>query len=500
MKTNNTQRGFTILELVITVIIIAVLVMVALPMYKHAVLKSRFSTVMPMAKAVADAQEVYYLGNNQYALGKEDLDIAPVEAENTQVTLSSVEEEDEYIYVAANRTDIPNVRYIMYQKNSPKFAGNIHCEAKADNDDALWLCEKGLQGVEVSGSGSLQGKNYKTFLLAGNQGDSTFLTCPANATCDEEGTVTGCADGYYQEEQTCKQEIACDNTQEFIRTPCDENCGEEIKKGTCNVKTGQWENYTVTQACPEKLDTEEPCEEGSDSKKTRSVVCSNNQWVMQGDWDTSSCKKECDPDQEPKTSQTCDEYKGTSNQWCGTVTQEVECDYKTGEWKVSNVQSNCTTSDYSVGATQDCGSNYCGGNKTLRSASCNASNGTWSYDWNTSSCKTTDSESTFYTSCSSYGYTGSGWVYQTRTCSNGNWSGYSMDTSGCTGCTKWSKPNDRKGELIGYKLYTRDVTCSNGSWVTGDWVFQQSYSNAGEWCDAIGNDAGCEFPQCECVL
>ena len=209
MKTSSTpsctpRSGFTILELAVTVIIIAVIAVVALPMYKHAILKSRFSTVMPMAKAVADAQEIYYLGNNQYALGKEDLDIAPVEAENTQVSLSPAEEDEEYIYVAAHRTDIPNVRYIMYQKNSPKFASNIHCEADASDEDALWLCEKALHGTEVTGS--LQGKQYKTFLLAGELGGSSFKVCPENAVCNDEGNVTGCESGYYQEEQTCKEE------------------------------------------------------------------------------------------------------------------------------------------------------------------------------------------------------------------------------------------------------------------------------------------------------
>ena len=287
------KRGFTLLEVLIAVIIIAVLATVAWPQYKHAVLKSRFSTVMPMAKAVADAQEVYYLGNNQYALGKEDLDIAPVEAENTQVSLSTGDEEDKYIYVAAYRTDIPNVRYIMYQKNSTKFASNIHCEAKADNDDALWLCEKGLQGTEVTGSGSLQGGTYKTFLLAGNQGDSSFLTCPTNATCDEQGTVTGCEEGYYQDEQTtCKQGTMCDKDTEIIRTSCSGNCGEEVKQGTCNFQTGTW-NYTVTQSCPVKPSNyTEPCADGSYGTQRYTYVCNDEgtAWVAQ--LSSSSCPVE----------------------------------------------------------------------------------------------------------------------------------------------------------------------------------------------------------------
>ncbi|MBP5404329.1 MAG: prepilin-type N-terminal cleavage/methylation domain-containing protein, partial [Elusimicrobiaceae bacterium] len=43
------NKGFTLLELLIAVIIIAVLVLVAWPQYKHAVLKSRYSALLPVA-------------------------------------------------------------------------------------------------------------------------------------------------------------------------------------------------------------------------------------------------------------------------------------------------------------------------------------------------------------------------------------------------------------------------------------------------------------------
>ena len=72
------NQGFTLLEVLVVVIIIAVLAAIAVPQYQHAVLKSRFSTVMPMAKSVADAQEVYYLSNGQYATHKSALDVTPV--------------------------------------------------------------------------------------------------------------------------------------------------------------------------------------------------------------------------------------------------------------------------------------------------------------------------------------------------------------------------------------------------------------------------------------
>ncbi len=188
------KYGFTLIELLVVVLIIAVLAMVAMPMYKHAVLKSRFSTVMPVAKAVAEAQEVYYLGNNQYALRADELDIEPVAAEGTSVALAPEAQEDQYNYIAASSTEVPGARYIMYQKHSPKFADTIHCEADETNEDALWLCEKGLNGTEIPGSVNTASGSYKTFLLAGLVGSTDKLPASidkvAQSVCDENAGCT----------------------------------------------------------------------------------------------------------------------------------------------------------------------------------------------------------------------------------------------------------------------------------------------------------------------
>ena len=108
------NKGFTLLELLVVVIIVAVLSAVALPMYKHSVLKSRFSKVMPVAKAVADAQEVYYLGKNLYALDKEELDVTP--PTDTTISLATQEQEEQYNYVAASRCTWCKIHYLSAQQ------------------------------------------------------------------------------------------------------------------------------------------------------------------------------------------------------------------------------------------------------------------------------------------------------------------------------------------------------------------------------------------------
>ena len=71
----NSVKAFTLIELLVVVLIIGILSAIALPQYRVAVAKARFTQAMLLGDAIVRAQKIYYLANNTYAADFDDLDI-----------------------------------------------------------------------------------------------------------------------------------------------------------------------------------------------------------------------------------------------------------------------------------------------------------------------------------------------------------------------------------------------------------------------------------------
>ncbi len=225
------HHGFTLIELLIVVLIIGVLVAIAVPQYQKAVLKSRFSSLMPTAQAIRDGNEMYYMTNGGYADALAKLDVTTANTEDMTITLS---DDSDYAYTLATRPSLKN-NLIMYQKHSLNFPGEIHCEALQGNKLANWVCETGMHAVKALGEVVTPG--YNTYVLEGTGNGLTpaqqaLAELMANVSCDK-ATAMGYTCEITDKEEGTKKKRICSDT--GVCSVYDYNLDGSYKRTTCKV-------------------------------------------------------------------------------------------------------------------------------------------------------------------------------------------------------------------------------------------------------------------------
>ncbi|WP_428897130.1 type II secretion system protein G [Parelusimicrobium proximum] len=134
------KKGFTLIELLVVVLIIAILAAVALPQYTKTVEKARITNAIAYVKAVKDAQERYYLANDEYADSMDKLDIS-MDCPSTYTCAVN-----DGSRVVVNKTNFTgqNAYYIVYRfinSTDQDLNGKMYCSAAPANVKADALCQ-----------------------------------------------------------------------------------------------------------------------------------------------------------------------------------------------------------------------------------------------------------------------------------------------------------------------------------------------------------------------
>ena len=150
------NKAFTLIELLVVILIIAVLAGIAFAQYQKSILKSRFSTLVPIAKALNDGQEMFLLSHGKYADKLENLDVSYTDGAsgntaNINGNIITLGANKRHTYIKVTKENFDN-NLIVFQAGSKYFPGEIHCEAKTGSILANWLCKVALKGKEVSGA------------------------------------------------------------------------------------------------------------------------------------------------------------------------------------------------------------------------------------------------------------------------------------------------------------------------------------------------------------
>ena len=159
------KRAFTLIELLVVVLIIGILAAVALPQYEKAVEKARIAEAVIILRAIATANQEYYLTNGHYAdaneIDKLTIDIpGNITSQGfnnriaTKYFIYSPNRTNGQVHLAvANRTDDGESGGIYLLSIKPDNPSRIHCDNNVDTTGKSSKVQKQLcAAIEANGT------------------------------------------------------------------------------------------------------------------------------------------------------------------------------------------------------------------------------------------------------------------------------------------------------------------------------------------------------------
>ncbi|WP_428898290.1 prepilin-type N-terminal cleavage/methylation domain-containing protein [Parelusimicrobium proximum] len=303
---SRSRKGFTLIEISVVVVIIAVLAALAVPAYQRSVERSRAVEASTVLNKIRSEQEKKAAFGGGYA--DKFSQLSPV-IQGKKSTTSLIDTTN-YKY------ELKSLNGIAYAEATPK--SKYEYTVRTGAYSSTNLCAEGKDaGIVKSlfkGCDSICDDIAKTACTSTGgsyDGSSCKCTCPPGT----ELTRTGCVKAL-ECDKSAKPAASCGN------------CG--TRSVSCNTLTGKWETGSCSnegQCSPNSKDTTSVAngtKTCSSSCKWGEVVCDSGYELKDGKCEASA--KKCDDKVKPDTS-------------CGNCgTRKIECDSSSGKW----TEGSCT--------------------------------------------------------------------------------------------------------------------------------------------------------------